>query len=141
VAEGFIPVEKVSFDASGASGHGGQNVNKRNTKVLAKIAIDDLEISHEEKHLLRERLGKHLNKEGEIFIFCEDERKQGANKEKALERLKEIIAHALHENPERIPTEPPRSAEEIRLLEKKHNSEKKHRRHAIFLEEDPEHFS
>lgn len=121
----FIEEEKVRFKASRSGGPGGQNVNKRSTKVQAWIKVGELLLSDGEKKLVREKLAHHVNKEDELEAESEEERSQEANREKALEHLEEMVAEAVKRNPRRIPTRPPEGAEERFREERKMESIKK----------------
>ncbi len=127
----LFPPHAVRFQATRASGPGGQRVNKRATKVRLWVPIEKLAITDEERALLSERLAHHITKQGELEVMCESERFQVLNREAALEELARIIENAIMPPAPRIPTEPPRSQEEQRHLWKEMRSEKKHRRHRV----------
>lgn len=119
---------EVKWKAVRASGPGGQKVNRRSTKVQMWVKISDLPLSDREKKLLRKKLVHHLNHSDELEVWCEEERSQEQNKDRALEHLNEIILEALKVPPLRIKTEPTRSSEEKRIRGKKIVSEKKRAR-------------
>ena len=137
---GFIEEEKVRFRAVRSGGPGGQNVNKRSTKVQAWIKVEELLLSNEEKARVREKLAHHVNKEDELEAESEEERSQKANREKVLERLEEMVAEAVKQNPKRIPTRVPRGAEERfreeRKLESLKRQLRKEGKDTSFLEEE-----
>ncbi len=127
----------VKFKASRSSGAGGQNVNKRSTKVHMWVEVSRLPISEEEKKKVRERLDRHINKEDELWVECEEERLQELNRERALERLGEMIEGALRDPVERVPIVSSMGADEARLREKVlHKMKKLQRRHKIGGEEE-----
>lgn len=121
----FIKPERVKFKAVRASGPGGQRANRRSTKVELWVKISDLPLGDREKKMIRQKLANHINKEDELWVQEEEERSQELNRDRALERLNQMVGEALYEPPERIPTEPPRDAEDLRIREKKILSEKK----------------
>lgn len=114
----------LSFSRSGGSG--GQNVNKVNTKVTARLAIEDLhELSKVGRDRLRERLANRINTEDELVIQVQQERDQLRNREIAIRRMSNLIRHALERRKARKPTKPSRGARERRLQEKKQRSQTK----------------
>lgn len=100
-------------------------MNRRSTKVHLWVKVADLPLTEIEKKRIRTKLAHHINHKDEIWIEEQEERSQEMNKEKALERLNEMIEEALYVPPKRIPTEPPRNVEENRIQNKKLHSEKK----------------
>lgn len=136
----LIEEEKVRFKASRSGGPGGQNVNKRSTKVQAWIKIGDLPLSDEEKERVRAKLAHRVNKEDELEAESEEERSQEANREKVLKRLEEMVSEAIKKAPRRIPTRAPEGVEERFREERKIHSLKKQLRKegkdASFLEEE-----
>lgn len=121
----IIDPKKVIFKAVRAHGPGGQNANRRSTRVQLWVRIGDLPITEQQKKVLREKLWHHVNREDEIWIADEEERLQSRNKDKALAHLNLMIEGALRVPLPRIPTEKPRNAEDARIREKKIISAKK----------------
>ncbi|TXT42090.1 MAG: ribosome-associated protein [Spirochaetes bacterium] len=119
----------VNFEFSRSGGPGGQNVNKVNTKALAKIALADIEgLNEVELALVRERLTSRINQEGYLQVQAREERTQGANKEIAVTRLVSLVTGAARRDPVRIPTKPGRAARERRMGAKKLRSSVKENR-------------
>lgn len=121
----FVNEEKARFIMSRSGGPGGQNVNKRSTKVQVRAKVDDLRLSDEEKARVREKLAHRVNREGELEAESEEERSQEENRDRALEHMERMIAEALAEPAPRIPTRPHESAEERFREERKLESLKK----------------
>lgn len=121
----LINRKKVKFKAVRASGPGGQSVNRRSTKVELWINIGNLPFSLLQKRRIREKLAQHINHKDELWVQEQEERSQELNKDKAFQRLEKLIAEALKVPRRRIPTTPPRRAEETRIRVKKIKSEKK----------------
>ncbi|MBN2051855.1 MAG: aminoacyl-tRNA hydrolase [Spirochaetales bacterium] len=114
------------FSRSG--GPGGQNVNKVNTKVTLRVALDRLDLSLEEIGRLYLRLENRVNSSGELLIHCTETRNQGRNRELALLRAAGLIEEALKPPICRRPTGPSRAARERRLERKHHQSTRKESR-------------
>jgi ribosome-associated protein len=111
----------TDFSFSRSGGPGGQNVNKRDTKVTARLNIDSLQAAGAAgRERIRHRLSGRINSEGILVLQADGERSQIRNREEALERMEELILAALKPDPRpRRPTRPSRAAGERRLLGKK----------------------
>jgi len=128
----IIPEEEIDFSYSRSSGPGGQNVNKRDTKVTLSWNVDKSRVLNEEqKEIVKRVLAKDITKEGNIVLYAQDSRYQQVNKEAVMNKLNKMITNALKKRKKRIPTKPPRRAKERRLEEKKRQSEKKRSRRPI----------
>ena len=121
----LITEKDVRFKAVRSSGPGGQRANRRSTKVQIWVKIGNLPLSDIQKKRLRRKLAKHINHLDELWVENEEERTQKLNKNRALEHINKIVGDALKVPQRRIPTTPPRSAEEVRIRAKKIRSEKK----------------
>lgn len=122
----------VNFLFTHSSGHGWQNVNKRETKAELSVnvfAIPDTLLTIEQKEKLIAVAGNfyHAGK-WEIFLYNQETRYQWRNKENVLNHLKQLIELVLKEEKQRIPTVLPVPVKKERSETKKIHSEKKARR-------------
>lgn len=109
----------ITFKAVRAGGPGGQNVNRRATKVQARVKINNLPLDEAGKKRVRRKLKNRINYKDELIVEAEEERSQKRNRKIAFERMSELIKSALKVQRRRIPTKPSRAAKEKRLQEKK----------------------
>lgn len=124
-----IPESEISVEFARSSGPGGQNVNKRDTKAVARWKIGaSAAFSDEEKARIRAFAANRTNAEDEIVLSAEDERSQSRNRETAVARLQEIIRAALAPRKKRRPTKPSRASKERRLESKRLQGRKKAQR-------------
>lgn len=118
-----------------ASGPGGQNVNKVETKVIAKLPFSCLTfLAGEHRRLAESRLANRMNVLGEIVLAVQDTREQSKNREIAVARMAELISAAARVPKKRLRTKPKASAREARLRGKKRRSEAKKRRSSLGFE-------
>lgn len=114
---------KGQFSFSRSGGPGGQNVNKVNSKVLLRMAIEDItfpDLSTRER--VRRKLVHRQNKEQQWVITVEDTRDQHRNREIAEERLCDEIMEAARKPKKRIATRPSKSS---RAKAKERNKKRK----------------
>jgi ribosome-associated protein len=125
---------QLSFSRS--SGPGGQNVNKRDTKVTARINLNCIDILKDnEMAMIKSNLSRSLNNKGELVIKVQDSRSQSVNREIAVKRLTALIRKALKRKKMRRPTFPTPLAEKQRITQKKLKGRKKHLRGKIDYDE------
>eukprot|EP00817_Percolomonadidae_sp_ATCC50343_P006148 CAMPEP_0117434082 /NCGR_PEP_ID=MMETSP0758-20121206/13370_1 /TAXON_ID=63605 /ORGANISM="Percolomonas cosmopolitus, Strain AE-1 (ATCC 50343)" /LENGTH=174 /DNA_ID=CAMNT_0005225243 /DNA_START=63 /DNA_END=587 /DNA_ORIENTATION=+ len=110
-----------------ASGPGGQNVNKANSKASSRFHIDSARfLSRDLKKRLRKLAKRHINNADEIVIRVDDSRDATYNRTIALQRMDDLIQEAaiipvVVEKHEKIRTD---AAERKRLMVKKKNMKK-----------------
>ncbi len=123
-----VAEDAMEFSFSSSSGPGGQNVNKRATKATLRLRLDDLPI-HPEARLRLAALGSFYVVGGaELLIACDEFRSQERNKAGCLDRLRELLIHAMKRPKVRRATRPSRGSKERRLAAKRVASERKQRR-------------
>jgi ribosome-associated protein len=115
-----IPEEKLVFKTSRSSGPGGQNVNKLNTKVTLCFDAANYEgFTETQRQRILKQLATRADKNGRIRVTCQRERTQRANRDAAVERLKELLTEALKRRPVRKKSKVPRWAMQKRLEDKR----------------------
>jgi ribosome-associated protein len=112
--------EKASLDFARSGGPGGQNVNKVNSKAIARVRLDELEgLGPAEAAQAAERLASRLTQAGELVVQADEERDQGRNREAALARIFALVAGAARLPKRRVATKPTRASKERRLSSKR----------------------
>ena len=125
--------EGAVLDFARSGGPGGQNVNKVNSKAIARIRLDEVRgLSAAELALAADRLASRLTTVGELIVQSDEERDQGRNREAALDRLFALIAGAARLPKPRKATKPTRASRERRLASKRSRSASKELRRKPF---------
>lgn len=115
-----VSEDGLEFRSSRSSGPGGQNVNKVNTRVTLFFDVAHCEsLSRAQKRRILKKLATRVDKRGVLRVVAQKHRSQKANREVAIERLRELLAGALKKKPPRKKTKVPRWADEKRLRDKK----------------------
>jgi ribosome-associated protein len=118
--------KEMTYRTSRASGPGGQNVNKVESKVEAVLHIDTATaLSEREKVTIKTKLADRISAEGLLSSVNQTARTQQTNKELAEKKLVKIIEKALQPEKKRKIPPVPRSVVEARQEAKKRNAEKK----------------
>lgn len=120
---------EIRFAFSRASGPGGQNVNKVNSKTELRVnpmAIHGL--SEAALKRLTAAAGRRITAEGDILLISDRERTQESNRTACLQRLREMVLAAQIEPRRRRKTRPTRGSQEKRMDAKKLRSRVKRAR-------------
>jgi len=120
----FLP--EITFQTSRASGPGGQNVNKTESRVELRFHLPNSQLLNEhQKQLLLEKLAPRLTADGFLLLVAQDDRSQLRNKDLVLTRFYELLQRSLRRPKPRKATKPSAGAVRKRLETKKRTGEKK----------------
>lgn len=121
-----IPATELSWDASRASGPGGQNVNKVASKIELRFDLSRSRVLDDEtKRRLRALGGSRVDTDGTLHIISQLTRDQGRNLDDAREKLRLLILRALERPKPRRATRPTLASRERRLVAKRQQGERK----------------
>ena len=124
---------ELQFKTSRSSGAGGQNVNKVETSVTVLWNVSGSAFFNDaQKALISDKLRNRINAEGMLFLTVSESRTQLMNKNKAIEKIIELVDKALVIPKKRWATKPSKSQKQKRLDTKKKLSDKKENRRFKF---------
>lgn len=129
----YADLEKiVSFTYTCSSGNGGQNVNRRSTKAILRVAVDSLELPESVIPKFLQLAGNRITADGVLIITSQVARTQERNRKKCMNKLRELLVAAAKTSPSRIPSQPSASAKARRLdAKRKHSLKKRNRRQQV----------
>lgn len=118
-----ISEDELVFRASRSSGPGGQHVNKVSTRVTLLFDVANCaSLSEKQKQQIVKRLATRIDKTGILRVISQRFRSQKANREAAIDRLRELLKAALRTKRVRKRTVAPKYAHEQRLNQKRQRS-------------------
>lgn len=124
-----IPRAELETRATRSGGPGGQHVNTSSTRIELRWNVrTSAAVGEEQRARLLERLAARLDGEGWLRVVASDMRSQRQNRDRAEDRLAELVRKALVVPKRRRPTKPSRAAKQARLDAKRQRSDKKKNR-------------
>jgi ribosome-associated protein len=118
-----LPLSELEFSYTTGSGPGGQHVNRSATRVSLLFDVTNSpSLDEATRARLLGHLENRLDSRGVLRITVHESRSQFRNKAIALQRFRAVLAEAMREEAERMPTKPSRTVRERRLSRKKQRS-------------------
>jgi ribosome-associated protein len=117
---------EIKWTAVTSRGPGGQNVNKvASAALLTWPFTESLALNEEQKLLLAIKLHTRINSLNEFYLRSDEYRDLPRNKDRCVEKLKQLVGHALHKPKQRRATKPTRASRIKRKDSKKRRAQTK----------------
>ncbi|MGD8726452.1 MAG: alternative ribosome rescue aminoacyl-tRNA hydrolase ArfB [Gemmatimonadales bacterium] len=127
-----IPADELDIRATRSGGPGGQHVNTSSTRVEVRWNVGKSpSLTPADRERILDKLGSRIDRHGVLRVVASARRSQLQNRERAIERMQQLVAQALTRPKPRKKTKPSRSAKEARLKEKRRRAERKQRRRPV----------
>jgi ribosome-associated protein len=118
-----IPLSELRFQFSRSGGPGGQNVNRRETRVELLFDLrQSPSLSEGQRARVVQRLARYVDEGGILRIVVTTERSQLRNRQEALQRFVQLLRQGLRVPRQRLPTQPSAQAMARRLEQKRQRS-------------------
>jgi ribosome-associated protein len=127
-----LPEEELRVEFTRSSGPGGQNVNRRATKVRVSLDVASASfLTLEQRTRVQDRLRSRMSEDGVLSVSCDATRSQLKNRRRAVERLASLLCWALRQKRPRIKTKVSANQKKRRLETKRRRSQVKGMRRKV----------